>query len=285
MARQVRKFCGCCELKIGCIIVALCRIVVTVSASVALFVIYFDDELQEKLIRRGIVPEDVGDGFYMIISVPVSILTVLFSYWFIRGATSVRFRNNLNKIVNKQSFPSQTENNQLDIERMYKYPAFQISTFFVLLYIYTFSCFLMAMLEFYLMFCSLLVISEKKKLLEECGLADAETPPPQYDSCVHNDDTRPQTSMTHFDEGKSSSTARVEPDTNPARNAGVEAATDTQPQTSLIADGESNTNVFKNAGEEMEVTVPMDPQVNILESVDNSGKNIGIEPKDNTINH
>lgn len=79
-------------MKVGCIVIAVCRVVITIAASVAVFVIYFNDEMKEDVLKKDVVTES-GLVFYMIASIPVSIVTIRSSYWFIRGATSVRLRD------------------------------------------------------------------------------------------------------------------------------------------------------------------------------------------------
>lgn len=69
---------------------------------------------------------------------------------------------------------------------MFHYSILQFATFVALMFCYNVICVFLAMIEFYLMCCSLLLIGERKTLSQQSALNVPETPPPQYESCVND---------------------------------------------------------------------------------------------------
>lgn len=128
------------------------------------------------------------------------------------------------------------------------------------------------MTEFYFLCCSFVLLRERRSLLEENGLNDPETPPPQYDSCVIN--TQPQTTAIHPDDGQSSEIANVKPDTNPSNSDGVE----TEESPSEIASVESK-NTSNDDENEPHVKDNTTSAAKASERL--SFKNVGGEPKEN----
>lgn len=96
MAPTVKTFCGCCNLRTACIIIAglelIGSIIYILETIVVVIVIGDADEFEDG---DPTTTEDyniirVLAIILMIILIPLSVINILFCYWFIRGATSVR---------------------------------------------------------------------------------------------------------------------------------------------------------------------------------------------------
>lgn len=90
---DTERFCGCCEMRVGCICIAVCRAVMTTAASVALIFIYFNDEMRERVVEQLKLGSENGLILLIIALIFFSILTIRAVYWFIRGTTGVRLLN------------------------------------------------------------------------------------------------------------------------------------------------------------------------------------------------
>lgn len=225
MVRQEvdKKVFGCCELRLGCIFAASCRVFITIAATVVLFGTLFNTELQEFVLH---IISDSSLTFCIVASIPISVITIRWSYWFIRGATASTVRPRNRNIIEekcKQKFTVPQVNSTL-IQRMNHYILLQFVTAVVLVLCFNIISLFMAMLEFYLMYYTALLIKQRKELLCESSLNDAETPPPQYDSCVNN--TQLPTSTVHLESDvpftQSQGSNVGGPDTNSSNNAAVD---------------------------------------------------------------
>lgn len=100
----VNSFCGCVDLRVGCIVIASFRLVIYILV-ILLYLFLYDFNIRGDLETKEIAAEPkksengVVDslGFIQVLvivfifaQVVLAIANVLFSYWYIRGITSVR---------------------------------------------------------------------------------------------------------------------------------------------------------------------------------------------------
>lgn len=95
---RVRSFCGCCDLKTACIVIAALKIIGCITAILVYLIGFFivDEVLKDK--EKD--DEDVHDAkklkiveiivyICLIVAFVIAVVTILYSYWFIRGIVSV----------------------------------------------------------------------------------------------------------------------------------------------------------------------------------------------------
>lgn len=100
MVLTVKNFLGCVDLKIACIVLASVRMIL----SVIFFFVVMTWFLEAEASFRGIV--EFALLVYMVAAAAVFVANILVTYWFIKGAISVRVSILLlNKITNEISFP------------------------------------------------------------------------------------------------------------------------------------------------------------------------------------
>ncbi len=92
----VKSFLGCIDLKVACITIAAFRLVISIILLIVLFIFYFvfkealDDASKTESDKEASKIFTTIFAIYLIIAVPIIFINILFAYWFIRGATSVR---------------------------------------------------------------------------------------------------------------------------------------------------------------------------------------------------
>lgn len=95
----VKSFCGCCDLKVSCVVIASIRLVL----AIILFVIiicyllmfgYIFSEIDKSNTQGKIdyAAYHLADEIYnwFILLIPVVLINIVFSYWFIQSVTTVR---------------------------------------------------------------------------------------------------------------------------------------------------------------------------------------------------
>lgn len=102
----VNSFCGCCDLKVACVIIASSRFIIYTIAILVYFVLFFffgyaltedrskstPESVKDSLTDSKLIEVEIGIFVYLwlIIKFVIAVVNILCSYWFIRGATSVR---------------------------------------------------------------------------------------------------------------------------------------------------------------------------------------------------
>lgn len=101
----VKSFCGCCDLKVPCIVLAALRFSLFVVFFIAIILyflifgfIFYNGSDDIKTERLGIMVALVF--IWPILVLPIILINIIFSYWFIRGAVSVR---NITTFISKQN--------------------------------------------------------------------------------------------------------------------------------------------------------------------------------------
>lgn len=99
----VKSFCGCCELRVPCIVLALIRMIVYIAGVLAfLYFFVFVDGIFKSEQNRHFKPDQVGTIIRILFFV-VSVNTLV-SILFIVGVKSVRRHHYLYKCVSTISF-------------------------------------------------------------------------------------------------------------------------------------------------------------------------------------
>lgn len=94
----VKTFCGCCDLKTSCIIIAVIQLVAaTILLAVMLFMAFFTGLAVGQSETSSNKDQEVEKGFVALfvfilfcLLIPLCALNILVCYWFIRGITMVR---------------------------------------------------------------------------------------------------------------------------------------------------------------------------------------------------
>lgn len=96
----VNSFCGCCDLKVACVVIASLRIIGSIIIIlVYLFLLFIigADSIKSDTENRAESGSDPTDGVievllyvWLIVQFVVAVVNILCAYWFIRGVTSVK---------------------------------------------------------------------------------------------------------------------------------------------------------------------------------------------------
>lgn len=92
--RIVKSFCGCFDLKAACVALAGFRLGLSVFGVIVIIAIFFG-EIEKSLIKPESDKEALGIltvlmFIGLIIVFLITLINIIFSYWFIRGVISVR---------------------------------------------------------------------------------------------------------------------------------------------------------------------------------------------------
>lgn len=86
----VRTFCGCCDLRLACIIIAAIKMVVAIIIFFVLTYLCLTVEVALEESQQNTGALQVGILVLFLILLPIAFINALFCYWFIRGAYYVR---------------------------------------------------------------------------------------------------------------------------------------------------------------------------------------------------
>ncbi|XP_037047464.1 uncharacterized protein LOC119082161 [Bradysia coprophila] len=175
----VKTFCGCCDLKIPCIVIALFRMVVCIITFIILIVAFMvtgyavgiieNKQLEHEEDREAVKVIAALIFTWLIALIPIVLIDIVTSYWFIRGAIA--------KDANKMKF----------------YVYMEAVNVFMLalatLFMFDLQYFASTVVECYFAICSYSLYIQYKLSPHDdtentvIKFENIPTPPPQYSSC------------------------------------------------------------------------------------------------------
>lgn len=197
----VKSFCGCCDLKVACVVIASLRIIGSIIVILIYSFLFFllgTDSIKSETENRAESGSAPTDGVievllyvWLIIQCVVGVVNILCSYWFIRGVTSVKYHHieSRNVLTFFFYFP------QKKPSKMKYYVMIVAVDVIVYLLQFDIVFFILAVIEAYIFICSYSLYVVCLNSFQEDGVNTTEhtvmkneidPPPPPYNSCEND---------------------------------------------------------------------------------------------------